>query len=334
MKSNAKVVKECQMCKNRREGRTRKIAHDAFCRHSRLYTGPDKIVRGKRKKSVVSSSRSSAKSSTVIDTEASTKPTKNEAGDSKYLYAVRELASFNEPPENEKHGTEIEVTAGGRIHPKRRRITCNFYEPRLMPDNKFRIMQEEQFGKDDDTEDNNDDGEDDIHNDPNSRTRKYTAMKSTKPKTECKACLFGSSYKMGHCVSCPRSRYYDPTATPASNYTEHQKNKKRGRAEVQLRATTTTTTGSCDDNFDSGNTTDPTSNKRKKKRKNKYDNDNMSISKKRKKSSSSKASSSSSRRRNNNNFTVSQDTTRRIITNALIRFQFQDRNHKIRKDHP
>jgi hypothetical protein len=350
--SNAKVVVECQMCKLRREGRGRKIAHDAFCRHSRLYTGPDKYICGtykmkkpavsgtlKKKKLAASSSSSSAKSSTMIDTEALRKSTKYQPGDSKYLYAVRKLASFNEPPENEKHDTEIEVTAGGRIHPKRRRITCSFYEPRIMPDNKLKINQEEeQSVEDDDTENDNDDGDDDIHNNnPNNRRRKSTAMKSTKPKTECKACLFGSSYKMGHCVSCPRSRYYDPTATPASNYTEHQKNKKRGRAEVQLlRATATTTTGSDDDNFDSGNETDPTSNKRKKKKNN--NNYDMSSSKKRKKSSSSKASSSisssSDRRRNNNSFTVSQDTTRRIVTNALIRFQFQDRNHKIRKDHP
>jgi hypothetical protein len=346
MESNSKEVIECQMCKSRREGRGRKIAHDAFCRHSRLYTGPDKIISGtyKRKKSAVSSSNSTnsrstsslVESSTMIDTEASTKPTKNQPVVSKYLYAVRKLAAFNEPPENERHDTEIKVTAGGRIHPKRRRISSNFYEPRITPDNKLKIMQEEQSDEDDDTEDDNDDnGDNDVYNNTNRRTRKSTAMKSTKPKTECKACLFGSSYKMGHCVSCPRSRYYDPTVTPASNYTEHQKNKKRGRAEVQLRAaaaTTTTTTGSGsgdDDNFDSGNETDPTSNKRKKqkKKKNIHDNDNNMPS-------SSSFCRRRRRRRNNNRFTVSQDTTRRIITNALIHFQFQDRNHKIRKDHP
>mmetsp|Transcript_24541 Transcript_24541/g.24813 ORF Transcript_24541/g.24813 Transcript_24541/m.24813 type:complete len:182 (+) Transcript_24541:1-546(+) len=177
--------------------------------------------------------------------------------------------------------------------------------------------------EEEDQSNSDDDSNDEVVNDNrNSESHTFKAKKKNPKMTSkssfttkgcftsrgCPRCLLGSAYKMGHCVSCPLSRYYDPNVKLASSYTEHQNNLKRQRDKRRRQQAAN----------DSGNETVPTSNKRQKST------HDSSVSK-REKSTSIRCL---------NNFMVSEDRTRRIITNALIRYQFQDRNHKIRSTNP
>ena len=239
---------ECKMCKIKRLGIRKKIAHDVFCPRSRFYKEllPKSIDSGNE---MLISNNSCTIEPTIAelpDTVRSSSGVNNnpkfplpdtatssfEVNDNpKFPKALRELASFNEPSKTEKFkDTEIKITAGGRIHPKRNRVRNEFFDPTTIPghEQKHIHRNKQSFGEyDDDVEE------------------------------------------------------YDEC--------------------------------------DSGIETDPTSNKRQKHLSSRHN--KLSAKKK-------------TRVRCLNNFTVSKDTTRRIITNALIRYQLQDRNNKNRSRFP